>query len=249
MSDFLIKNLNDAEIFADKLHSYWNYNSSETFATEIFNYYKIEENYRFIDKETYNYKALALALSDSTSDFINLLLNSHQIINKVYSLKDLGNFFSLGSYPIENVKLVVTAFENKKEIFKDYNKEGKEFFLGGLMNVLLSTTFWESIENEKYFFDLVKRHNIKIYDNEYNIINGLLYYGHTEILDKIINNTENDEDILKVIRKDMSGIEVHNSSIDFLEQKKQQYLYQQFKNLDNELSSNINSNKKNKPKI
>lgn len=250
MSDFLIKNLDEAGDFYNKLKNYWSYNNSLDYVKEIFNYYKIEENYQFIDIELNHHRALSLALSDTESDFLNLLLNSPKIKNKAYSLTYLGESFSIGSnFPIENVKLVIAAFENKKDIFKDYNDESKKSFLGGVMNLLLSEEFWESTENEKYFFDFVKRQDIKIYDNEHNVINGLLYYGHTKILDSFINNAPNDTERLKIIRKDLAGIEVNNQTIAFMELKKQEYVYKQYKSLDAELNTNATNNKKNKPKI
>lgn len=250
MSDFLIRNLDEAGDFYNKLKSYWSYNDSLDYAKEIFNYYKIEENYQFIDIELNNYRALALALSDKEPDFLNLLLNSPKIKNKAYSLTDLGESFALGTlFPMENLKLIIIAFEEKKEIFKDYSEETKESFLGSLMNVLLYQKLLESVENEKYFFDFVKRNNINIYENEYNVISGLLYYGRISILEIILNNTPNDEDKLKVIDKDLSGIKVNDSTMEFLKKKKQDYIYQQYKILDTELSRDNTINKKNKPKI
>lgn len=249
MHNFLIKNLDDSEAFVNKLKTYWEDNVSLNYAKEIFNYYKIEENYQFIDTDLNNYRALSLALSYEDSDFLNLLLNSPEIKNKAYSLEDLGEVFALGSsHSIENVKLVITAFENKKEIFNDYNDKTENFFIRALMNVLLSEKFWISEKNERYFFDFAKRQNIKIYDNEYSIIKGLFNYGQIEILDKIIDNAPTDEDKLKILRKDLSGINIDDKTIKFIEEKKQEYFYKQYKNLDNELSSSIDTKKK-KPKI
>jgi hypothetical protein len=250
MTNFLIKNSDEAEAFANKLKSYWSYNTSLVYTKEIFKYYQIEENYPFIDNDLNNHRALCLALSDTKSDFLNLLLNSPKIKNKAYSLIDIGELLALGtSFPVENVKLIINAFEEKKEVFKDDNEKNKELFLGGLMNFLLSDNFWVSAENEKFFFDFVRRQDIRIYDNEHNVINGLLYYGNTKVLDSFINNAQNDTERLKIIRKDLASISMDRSTMEFMELKKQEYVYKQYESLDTELNINITNNKKNKLKI
>jgi hypothetical protein len=129
------------------------------------------------------------------------------------------------------------------------SEKNKELFLGGLMNFLLSDNFWVSAENEKFFFDFVRRQDIRIYDNEHNVINGLLYYGNTKVLDSFINNAQNDTERLKIIRKDLASISMDRSTMEFMELKKQEYVYKQYESLDTELNINITNNKKNKLKI
>jgi hypothetical protein len=256
MSSFLIKNLEEAKIFNEKLESYWKKNPSWDYATEIFNYYKNEENYPYIDTQINNSMALALAIISTETDFIKLLFNSEKIQHKLYSLRDVSEIFFIStSIPSDNIKLIISTFENQKNIFNDFNHTNQNYFIKSCIVLFFSSGFLDGTQNHEYFFDFIKNHNLNIYDDEsnptdksnmndkkFNIMRYALYNGNTVLLNKIINNASSEEDKVKVIYKDLSNIYVSQETIDFMKFKKKEYeTYLEYKELSSRLNNSQSS--------
>jgi len=239
MNKFAIKNKEELKRFETLLDAYWmDYSSSEEQTKEIYQYYLQKENLPLIDNRRNNPRALALCLSHSYEDFLDKLLFSEEIKTKSYSLTDISHTLSKNQQTeIDSVFKIIKSIETTPEIFDDFRLKTKKIFMDCILSYFIGNeNFLEN--NSDYFFNFIKKNKINIYDNQYEIIDKLIFKDRIETLNLIIEKTKKDSDKEKIVNFNTEDMEI-SYEIDswFKEQRQNLAIMKNYK----ELNTNLNS--------
>lgn len=246
MNQFQIKNKEELKRFETLLDAYWmDYSSSEEQTKEIYQYYMQKDNLPIIDNKRNNPRALALCLSHSYEDFLDKLLFSEEIKNKAYSLTDISHTLSKNHQTdIDSILKIVQAIETTPEIFDDFRLKTKKIYLDCILSYFVGNeTFLET--HSDYFFNFIKKNKINIYENQYELIDKLIFKDRIDTLNIIIENSKKDSDKEKIINFNLDDHEI-SYEIDswFKEQRHKLEVMNNYKDLNRDLNSqNIKTKK------
>lgn len=234
--NYIIKNNEEAHNFSMLLNSFWSDFPSNENAEIILNYYLRSDNYIYIDNIKNNQIAFLIGFSTKNEDLVNLLICSNKLENRIFSLKDISNFYA-NDYGLNNILMNIVENLNSKnclfdkssmKVMNEFKKSVLDYFVYNIDS--LDSTY----DKTKFdLFEFLKLGKVKFEEDQFNVMTKLLESNHQNVFLELYQKINKKNLLIEIINNKVQSENYYN----FFPEESKKLLDSLY--LKNQLSANL----------